>query len=70
MADKRQSPSGVESPPGTDTPQDPVIDAYKKDIDRTLVRQSLRLTVEERVRSLMAMGEFAAEAERRRKAAQ
>ncbi len=27
---------------------DPVIEAYKKDIDRTLLRENLRLTVEER----------------------
>jgi hypothetical protein len=28
---------------------DPVIDAYKKDIDRTLIRENLRRTVEERI---------------------
>lgn len=27
---------------------DPVIEAYKKDVDRTLLRENLRLTVEER----------------------
>lgn len=28
---------------------DPVIEAYKKDIDRTLLRANLRLTVEQRI---------------------
>jgi len=28
---------------------DPVIDAFKKDIDRTLLRENLKLTVEERI---------------------
>ncbi|MFL5276796.1 MAG: hypothetical protein ACJ79O_15695 [Myxococcales bacterium] len=28
---------------------DPVIEAYKKDVDRTLIRENLRRTVEERI---------------------
>jgi hypothetical protein len=28
---------------------DPVIEAYKKDVDRTLIRENLKLTIEERV---------------------
>jgi hypothetical protein len=28
---------------------DPVIEAYKKDVDRTLLRENLKLTVEERL---------------------
>lgn len=31
---------------------DPVIEAYKRDIDRSLLRENLRLTVEERLRKL------------------
>ena len=31
---------------------DPVIEAFKKDIDRTLFSRTLRLTVEERLRDL------------------
>lgn len=31
---------------------DPVIEAYKKDIDRTLLREHLKLTPEERLRKL------------------
>ncbi|MEW6127583.1 MAG: hypothetical protein AB1757_11155 [Acidobacteriota bacterium] len=38
---------------------DPVIEAYKKDIDRTLIRQNLKLTVQQRVEELMRLQEFA-----------
>jgi hypothetical protein len=31
---------------------DPAIDAYKKDVDRTLLRENLRLTPEQRLRKL------------------
>ena len=30
-----------------------MIEAFKKDVDRTLLRENLRLTVEERLRKLM-----------------
>lgn len=40
---------------------DPVIEAYKKDIDRTLLRENLRLTVEQRFDNLMKLQEFAEE---------
>ena len=47
------------------TPEpDPVIEAYKRDIDRTLLRQNLRRTVTERVENLMALQRLAAEARR------
>jgi hypothetical protein len=48
---------------GDDSP-DPVVEAYKKDIDRSLLRENLRKTPEERVRALMALQELAAEARR------
>ena len=32
---------------------DPVIEAYKKDIDRTLLRENLKLSHEKRLRQLM-----------------
>ena len=32
---------------------DPVVERYKKDVDRTLLRENLRKSVDERVRSLM-----------------
>jgi len=43
---------------------DPVIEAYKKDVDRTLLREALKLTVEERLRSLMSLQRAAVELQR------
>jgi transcriptional regulator with XRE-family HTH domain len=49
-------------------PQDPVIDAYKRDIDRSLLRDNLGRTPEERVEALQALHDLAAEARRAGKA--
>lgn len=46
---------------------DPVVEAYKKDIDMTLVRENLRLSVEERLRRLMQLQLFAEELRRAKK---
>jgi hypothetical protein len=43
---------------------DPVIDAYKKDIDRTLLRENLRRTADERLLALMELQKFAEELQR------
>ena len=43
---------------------DPVVDAYKRHVDRTLLRQNLRRTVTERVENLIALQRLAAEARR------
>jgi hypothetical protein len=43
---------------------DPVIEFYKKDIDRTLIRENLRLTVEQRFEKLMKLLQFAEELRR------
>ena len=40
---------------------DPVIEAYKKDLDRTLLRENLRLTVQQRFENLMRLQRFARE---------
>jgi hypothetical protein len=48
---------------------DPVVEAYKKGIDRTLIRENLKLTVEERFRKAMALARFAEELRRAGKAA-
>ena len=40
---------------------DPVIEAFKKDIDRTLLRENLKLTIEDRLRQLMELQKFAEE---------
>jgi len=43
---------------------DPVIEAYKRDIDRTLLRENLRKSVEERLAALVALQRLAEEARR------
>jgi hypothetical protein len=40
---------------------DPVIEAYRKDVDRSLIRENLRLTVDQRFRQLMELQRFAEE---------
>jgi hypothetical protein len=45
---------------------DPVIEAYKKGVDRTLLRANLGLTVDERVRKMMAALRLAEEIRRSR----
>ena len=44
--------------------KDPVVEAWKKDIDRTLIRENLKLAVEERFRKAMALARFADELRR------
>jgi transcriptional regulator with XRE-family HTH domain len=46
------------------TPTDAVVAAYKADIDRTLLRENLAKTPEQRVESLQALQRLAAEARR------
>jgi len=43
---------------------DPVIEAYKKDVDRTLLRENLKLTVEQRFEKHMQFQRFAEELRR------
>lgn len=40
---------------------DPVIEAYKKHVDLTLIRENLRLTVDQRFQQLMQLQRFAEE---------
>ena len=40
---------------------DPVIDAYKRDVDRTLLRENLKLSPEGRLRKLVETLRFAEE---------
>jgi transcriptional regulator with XRE-family HTH domain len=44
--------------------QNPLVEAYKKDVDRTLLRENLRKSVDERLRSLAELKEFGRELER------
>ena len=46
------------------TDQDPVIEAYKRDLDRTLIRENLKRSVTERFERLMALQRFAEELHR------
>jgi hypothetical protein len=41
---------------------DPVIEAYKRHVDRTLLRENLKKSPEERVRALMQLQKVAREA--------
>ena len=43
---------------------DPVLEAHKKDVDRTLIRENLRLTVAQRFENLMSLQKFAEELRR------
>jgi PHD/YefM family antitoxin component YafN of YafNO toxin-antitoxin module len=48
----------------TDPTADAVVEAYKRDVDRTLLRENLRRTVQERVHNLVALQRLALEARR------
>ncbi len=41
-----------------------MIEAYKKDVDRTLLRENLKLTVEQRLRNLMELQKLSEELRR------
>jgi hypothetical protein len=46
------------------SPVDPMIEAFKRDVDRTILRENLELTLEQRVRELMETLAAAEEFER------
>ena len=74
MRDAERSPDGftIVFPPLTgDFPfeRDPVIEAYKNDVDRTLLIENLKLTLEERLRNLVTLQGFATEVRRAGRAA-
>jgi hypothetical protein len=48
---------------------DPIIELYKRDVDRTLIRENLKLTVTQRFEQLMALQRFAEEMQRAGRAA-
>jgi len=55
---------GMADPGSARFPKDPVVEAYKRDVDRTLLRENLRKTPEERVLALMSLQRLAEEARR------
>jgi hypothetical protein len=50
-------------------PVDPVIEVYKRDVDRSLIERNLRLSVDERFLQLMELQRFADELRRAGRAA-
>jgi len=66
----REAPSA--DPPRGEDPAldpDPVIEAYKKHVDRTLLRENLRRSVDERLAALLSLQRLADEARRAGQAA-
>ena len=57
-------PGGAPPTPAAEFEPDPVIEAYKRHVDRTLLRQNLRRSVTERVANLIALQRLAVEARR------
>ena len=55
--------------PSSRGPLDPVTEAYKNDIDRTLLRENLKLSVEGRLSQLMDLQRLAEELQRAGRAA-
>lgn len=45
-------------------PKDPVIEAYKRDVDRTLLRENLKLTPERRLAKMISVLAFLEELRR------
>lgn len=58
------APCGSPSMRAAGLEPDPVIEAYKRHVDRTLLRQNLRRSVAERVANLIALQRLAVEARR------
>ena len=58
-----------DAPPLPKADFDRYIEEMKKDVDRTLIRENLKLTVEERLVALMRLQEFAEELRRAGRAA-
>ena len=53
-----------DAPPLPAADVDRLVEELKKDVDRTLIRENLKLTVEERLIQLMKLQEFAEELRR------
>ena len=66
MSDLPTSSEASGRDPGSDQfhEPDPIIELYKRDVDRSLIRENLKLTVEERFQKLMNLQKFATELRR------
>jgi len=65
-----KQPANQSTQTASATGVDAIIEAYKKDVDRTLIRENLRLTVDGRFQQLMKLQQFAEELRRAGKDAQ
>ncbi len=54
-----RSRESLEAPATPRSGTDPVIELYKRHVDRSLLRENLKLTVEQRLRNLQALQQFA-----------
>lgn len=54
-----QAPNRLDEPDDERFEPDPVVEAYKLDVDRTLIREQLRRSIDERVRNMIAALRFA-----------
>jgi hypothetical protein len=70
QAEASPSPQHADEPSVTpvDRP-DPIIELYKKHVDRSLLRENLKLTPEQRLLKMMDLQRFAAELQRAGRAA-
>ncbi len=55
---------GPDAPPLSAAEVDRLVEELKKDVDRTLIRENLKLTVEERLQNLMSHQRFVDELQR------
>lgn len=62
--ERRERRRGVAASESTTLEADAVVVAYKRDVDRTLLRENLRRTIQQRVENLMALQQLASEARR------
>ena len=60
---RKPSANASQTPAESFVPEwrDPVVEAYKKDVDRTLLRENLKLSVEERFEKFRQFAKFAME---------
>ncbi len=61
MASEKHLSSVASGAAGRASEPDPVIEAYKRDSDRSLLRENLKLTLEQRRMKLCRLQRFAAE---------
>jgi prevent-host-death family protein len=66
LASRMASRLGTEDLMRPDPTSDAVVEAFKRDVDRTLIRENFRKTPEQRLRALESLQRFAEEARQAR----